>query len=264
MIMSGSRPDENECGELDSCPTRGVKLMRQCWAADPEARPSGFDEISKRLEEVHLSMAHMTTPREGKFSLDRSASVSDVVQWTGSGQDQLLSNTTAISTRSRSSSRCAVPEIFSTNPMHLAEQERVVQHQHQRKSLSGRHFSTSWRSAKLRAPTKGGVDMSRAMSFVFNPSLPPGKQDRQVHTAGAIESEVGNEGTHSGGVRDSDSDVSLHTVYSGGGDYDEEEGGDIFNADIDMISNPMMSGSSPDRSSNRTMSTATFSSNSIV
>jgi serine/threonine protein kinase len=57
MIQSGSRPDMDEHGELDPAPGGAVVLMMQCWAADPAARPSGFDEIEKKLEKVVMSMA---------------------------------------------------------------------------------------------------------------------------------------------------------------------------------------------------------------
>jgi receptor-interacting serine/threonine-protein kinase 1 len=56
MVVSGSRPDMDDEGELDSAPTRAVKLMEQCWAGDPALRPTGFDEIRSRLEKIMLSM----------------------------------------------------------------------------------------------------------------------------------------------------------------------------------------------------------------
>jgi hypothetical protein len=56
MILDGTRPDVDTSVDLDSMPTRAVLLMQQCWSGEVGQRPSGFDEIDRRLGEVTEAM----------------------------------------------------------------------------------------------------------------------------------------------------------------------------------------------------------------
>jgi hypothetical protein len=60
----------DERGELDSAPSGAVRLMSQCWEQEPLARPSGFDEISKRLEKVVLAERQRHTTSETRAYKD--------------------------------------------------------------------------------------------------------------------------------------------------------------------------------------------------
>ena len=64
MIVGGSRPSVDDA-LLDDAPTRAVRLMEQCWAQEPEDRPSGFDEIEKRLGAIVSSMEQASASSNG-------------------------------------------------------------------------------------------------------------------------------------------------------------------------------------------------------
>ena len=52
MIVAGTRPAIDGSAALQSAPTSAVRLMERCWAATPSERPSGFDEIQHRLQQI--------------------------------------------------------------------------------------------------------------------------------------------------------------------------------------------------------------------
>jgi hypothetical protein len=63
MIIRGERPELEENDTLrgsatsPGAPISVVLLTKECWDEDPKRRPSGFDEISQRLEKAALSLA---------------------------------------------------------------------------------------------------------------------------------------------------------------------------------------------------------------
>jgi serine/threonine protein kinase len=78
LVIDGMRPDIDDAGELDSAPTRAVKLMEQCWAAGASFRPSGFDEIRSRLEKVLESMDRPARARRSPHGSDGMLSAAKV------------------------------------------------------------------------------------------------------------------------------------------------------------------------------------------